>query len=77
MKEIEGDEILPPPTPLNRSNHTLADQFLSCMTLRDSLGMSQHNINVPKLAFWNLGGQIGYFLLTFDQFKVLETNKNI
>ena len=40
------------------SNHTLADQFLLCMTLRDSLGMSQHNINVPKLAFWNLGGQI-------------------
>ena len=65
---------------LNRLNHTLADQFLSCMTLRDSLGLSQHNINVPKLAFWNLGGQIGYFLLIFNQFwswKPTKTSKQI
>ena len=62
---------------LNRSKHTLADQFPSYMTLRESLGMPQHNINVPKLAFWNLGGQIGYFLLIVDQMLVLETNINI
>ena len=59
---------------LNRSKHTLADQFPSNMTLRESLGLPQHTINVPKLAFWNLGCQIGYFLLIVDQMLVLETN---
>ena len=45
--------------------------------LRESLVLSQHNIKAPRLDFRNLGGQIGYFLLIFNQFLVLETNKNI
>ena len=45
--------------------------------IAESLGMPQHNNNVPKLAFWNLGSQIGYFLLIVDRMLVLETNINI
>ena len=64
---------------LNRSKHTLVDPFPSYMTLelRESLGMSQHNINAPRLDFFNLRDQIGYFLLIFDQSLVLGTNINI
>ena len=35
--------------------------------------MSQHNINAPRLDFFNLRDQIGYFLLIFDQSLVLGT----
>ena len=58
---------------LNRSKHTLADQFPSYITLRESLGMSQHNINVPELAFWNLGDQISaIFCLLLTKFWSLK-----